>query len=193
MAPVGRSHPNRRRFAVALDIARRSAFAADAAIDSRRTPGDNVDMADPSPAQPSGRRGDIQPWRWAELLARQLDVPGSVVQRALAALLILAIAGSAAVLLTSAACTPADIAADVHARALGLPIQPCPGCSLCGMSRAFSALTHLQLREAFSFHPGVLLCYPLPWLLLMLGPGIAVRAWRASSGPPSPPPTRSHP
>ncbi len=143
-------------------------------------------MAELSPPAPGHSRDRLAPW--LEGLGRRLDVPGPAVQRALAALILVAMAGAAAILVTSAACTPADIAADVHARALGLPARPCPGCSLCGMSRAFSAITHLRLREAVSFHPGVLLCYPVPWLLLLLGPGIAFRAWRASRGQPLPPP-----
>lgn len=60
-------------------------------------------------------------------------------------------------------------------RALGLVPPGCPGCSMCGMSRAFGALGHGRLEEALTFHPAVLAIWPLAWLVALGGPLALVR------------------
>src|SRR5688572_9139031 len=51
-------------------------------------------------------------------------------------------------------------------RLLGLTPQPCPGCVLCGMSRAFTAASHGDLARALEFNPLVVLAYPAAWALV---------------------------
>jgi hypothetical protein len=83
-----------------------------------------------------------------------------------------------AVLAVSVAYDPAEIAADLHRHAFGLPIDPCPGCGWCGMSRAFSAMSHLAPFAAVDYNPWVLLHYPLTLTLALGGPWLSVRSWR---------------
>jgi hypothetical protein len=56
---------------------------------------------------------------------------------------------------------PEGIARQEHVAWLGVRFAPCPGCALCGMSRAFSALAHGDLAHAQDFNRGVLLAWPL--------------------------------
>lgn len=83
-----------------------------------------------------------------------------------------------AVLTASVVWTPEQIAAGAHMRALGLPEGACAGCPWCGMSRAFSAISHLRWSEAINWNIGVLIHYPLMVLLAVLGPLLALRNLR---------------
>ena len=56
---------------------------------------------------------------------------------------------------------PQGIARQEHVAWLGVRFAPCPGCALCGMSRAFSALAHGDFALAREFNPGVVLAWPL--------------------------------
>jgi hypothetical protein len=56
---------------------------------------------------------------------------------------------------------PEGIARQEHVAWLGVRFAPCPGCALCGMSRAFSALAHGELARAQAFNRGVVLAWPL--------------------------------
>jgi len=56
---------------------------------------------------------------------------------------------------------PEGIARQEHVAWLGVRFAPCPGCALCGMSRAFSALAHGELARAQGFNRGVVLAWPL--------------------------------
>lgn len=60
-------------------------------------------------------------------------------------------------------------------RALGLTPHPCPGCVLCGMSRAFTAASHGELARALEFNPLVVLAYPAAWALVAAAAFIALR------------------
>ena len=86
--------------------------------------------------------------------------------------------GAIALLAVSLAYTPEQIAAGGPLASLRL--APCPGCVLCGMSRAFCAASHLRLDEAFQFNPLVALIYPLVWGLALGGPLLAW-SWRERS------------
>mgnify|MGYP002777813209 len=55
------------------------------------------------------------------------------------------------------------------ARLLGLTPQPCPGCVLCGMSRAFTAVSHGEFARALAFNPLVVLAYPAAWFVVGAG------------------------
>lgn len=72
-----------------------------------------------------------------------------------------------------------EMAAGAPWRLVGLTPSPCPGCAMCGMSRAFTALSHGQLVDALRFHPGVVVLYPAFCVLAVAGPVIALR-WLAS-------------
>jgi ABC-type Na+ efflux pump permease subunit len=74
----------------------------------------------------------------------------------------------------AAAALAASFAWDVAAMASGAPWRwvgwqpsPCPGCAACGLSRAFSAASHAQVREAIQFNAGVLALYPMAWLVVV--------------------------
>lgn len=75
-----------------------------------------------------------------------------------------------AVLAVSATWTPEAMAAGGPLAELGLRLRPCAGCVLCGMSRAFCALSHLRPAEALGFNPLVVLAYPLVVGLAISGP-----------------------
>lgn len=60
-------------------------------------------------------------------------------------------------------------------RALGLTPQPCTGCVLCGMSRAFTAASHGDFGAALEFNPLVVLAYPATWALVGAAAFIALR------------------
>jgi hypothetical protein len=83
------------------------------------------------------------------------------------------------VLLVSALWTPEQIAAGAHLKALNLPFEQCPGCPWCGMSRAFSAVSHLRFGEAFGHNPAVLIHYPMFAMVGLLGPLAASKNLRA--------------
>lgn len=79
--------------------------------------------------------------------------------------------GALALLAVSFAYTPETIVGG--GPLAGLRAAPCPGCVLCGMSRAFCAASHLRLDEAFAFNPLVAVIYPLVWALALGGPWLA--------------------
>ncbi len=78
-------------------------------------------------------------------------------------------------LLLSAVFAPEAMANGAPLRLVGVEPQLCPGCPLCGMSRAFSCVTHAQFARAFDFNRGVLLAYPMFAALAVLGPAVLVR------------------
>jgi hypothetical protein len=60
-------------------------------------------------------------------------------------------------------------------RLLGWQPRPCPGCAACGLSRAFSAVSHGRWSEALHFNLGVLALYPATCLTALAGTCAAVR------------------
>lgn len=63
-------------------------------------------------------------------------------------------------------------------RAVGLEPVPCPGCLLCGLSRAFTATSHGELARALAFNPLVAVLYPVFWATALAGPLLAFRLVR---------------
>lgn len=82
---------------------------------------------------------------------------------------------AAGALIASFLWSPEAVASGAPMLALGLDPYVCPGCPSCGLSRAFSAMSHLRAGEAIDFNPGVLLGYPLAWLIAGLGPTLLLR------------------
>jgi hypothetical protein len=81
----------------------------------------------------------------------------------------------------SAAFTPEALAEGAPIRLVGLEPHHCPGCPLCGMSRAFSCVTHAHFSRAVEFNAGVLLAYPAAALLACIGPlALAGELWKRS-------------
>ncbi|MEZ4441515.1 MAG: DUF2752 domain-containing protein [Polyangiaceae bacterium] len=74
--------------------------------------------------------------------------------------LVLPVAFAVVALLCGAWYPPEAIAAGAHWDVLGWSPPPCPGCGMCGMSRAFSALLHGRLGQAWAFNPAVVLVFP---------------------------------
>lgn len=72
------------------------------------------------------------------------------------------------------------MAAGAPWRALGIEPYACPGCALCGMSRAFTSASHGELARAFDFNPLVALLYPGFWALALSGPLAALALLRSS-------------
>ncbi len=70
-------------------------------------------------------------------------------------------------LLISFLFAPGAIARGEHLSALGLSLAPCPGCGMCGMSRAFACFSHGELARALELNPGVVVAWPL-FLVLTL-------------------------
>lgn len=66
--------------------------------------------------------------------------------------------------------SPEAIAAGAHLEALGLPVRPCPGCALCGLSRAFAWAMRGELGLALGLNPLVLPLFPTFWALAIGGP-----------------------
>ena len=58
---------------------------------------------------------------------------------------------------------------------LGLQPAHCPGCAACGLSRAFSAVSHARWREALAFNVGVVAVYPAAVALALAGVWITSR------------------
>jgi len=77
-----------------------------------------------------------------------------------------------AVLLASFVWAPEAIASGAPVRLLGLEPR---SCAACGLSRAFSAASHMRLADAVAWNPGVVLSYPLAWLVALGGPALFVR------------------
>lgn len=78
-------------------------------------------------------------------------------------------------LVLSAAFGPEAMADGAPLRLVGAEPQHCQGCPLCGMSRAFSCVTHAQFARAFEFNRGVLIAYPMFEALAVLGPAFLAR------------------
>jgi hypothetical protein len=116
----------------------------------------------------------VRPWRVSR---RRL-----IIERLLARLLVALVALPGAFALTSLtvsfAFDPAQIARGDHLRAFGISLAPCPGCALCGMSRAFSAWSHGQWLAAIELHAGVVLAWPAFALLAIVSAVAAARLWR---------------
>jgi hypothetical protein len=93
----------------------------------------------------------------------------------------LGICGCAALAALVASCvwSPAELAAGAPLELVGVPRRACPGCPLCGMSRAFAALSRLRVDEALAFNRGVLVAYPAAALLALAGPLACVASLRA--------------
>lgn len=89
--------------------------------------------------------------------------------RTAAWLLLLAASGAAVVLCLSFVVPPEAMAAGEPLASLGLRPPPCPGCVLCGMSRAFACASRGEVGRALAFHPGVAVLYPAAWLLAVAG------------------------
>ncbi|MCZ6462837.1 MAG: DUF2752 domain-containing protein [Proteobacteria bacterium] len=83
--------------------------------------------------------------------------------------------GALAVLVVSAVWSPEAMAGGEPLLLLGVTPEPCPGCPLCGMSRAFAAMTRWDVGAAVGFNPGVLLLYPLLGLVAVAGPALSLR------------------
>ncbi len=75
-----------------------------------------------------------------------------------------------AILITSFAFTPEEMANGGPLALVGVVPAKCPGCILCGMSRAFCAASHLHAARALAFNPLVSLLYPLTWAVALGGP-----------------------
>lgn len=86
--------------------------------------------------------------------------------------------GAAVVLLMSSIYSPSAIAAQEHLGPFARAMPACGGCGLCGMSRAFSAISHGELQSAIDFNPGVLIVWPLMWVLLAVSIFGVYRLWR---------------
>lgn len=85
------------------------------------------------------------------------------------------------VLVLSVVFAPEAMADGAPVRLLGFEPHTCPGCPLCGMSRAFSCISHAQFGRGVDFNSGVLLAYPAAVALAFLGPIIWVRElWKRS-------------
>ena len=71
--------------------------------------------------------------------------------------------------------SPAELADGAPWSSLGLAAPHCPGCWLCGMSRAFAALGHGHLAQAVAHNPLVLALWPLSWLVALGGSLVLAR------------------
>lgn len=67
-----------------------------------------------------------------------------------------------------------QVAAGAHLTRWGVPARTCPGCALCGLSRAVAHASHGELREALGENRLVVLAYP-GLCLLALAPLWAIR------------------
>ncbi len=102
-------------------------------------------------------------------------------ERLMGALLKLLVAApgafAAACLAISVAFDPVEIARRDHLVWLGLELAECPGCALCGLSRAFSAWSHGDLSAAVGFHAGVAVIWPLFVVLFVVSAVGVYRLW----------------
>jgi hypothetical protein len=81
----------------------------------------------------------------------------------------LALGGAAT--LVCASYTPAQLGAGAHWARLGWSPAACPGCALCGMTRAFSAVLHGDVALALDYNPMVMVMFPAVMI------ATAVAAW----------------
>ena len=70
------------------------------------------------------------------------------------------------------------IAAGEHLGALREHVVPCSGCVLCGMSRAFAAFSHGDFALAMDLNSGVVVAWPLAWMVLAVSAFGVVRTLR---------------
>lgn len=80
---------------------------------------------------------------------------------------------SAYAIVASFVFTPEAIARQDHVAFLGVKFAPCPGCVLCGMSRAFSAFAHGDVARAIDLNPGVVAFFPL-FCLMAIGFAVGI-------------------
>ena len=85
----------------------------------------------------------------------------------------------------AAAMLVASFTWNVEAMASGAPWQlvgwqprACPGCAVCGLSRAFAAVSHGRWSDALHFNASVLALYPAACFVALLGATAAVRSLR---------------
>ena len=76
-------------------------------------------------------------------------------------------AGSALALMLSFIFDPAAVGAGRHLGPFAALATPCSGCGLCGMSRAFSCLSHGRLDAALAYNSAALVVYIAVWSLLL--------------------------
>jgi hypothetical protein len=84
---------------------------------------------------------------------------------------LLAVVGVVAwgVLGVSFAFTSQEIAAGEIQQALGMEQEACPGCALCGLSRAFSAASHGSWQVAMDLSRLFFPAYGVTWLMAIGG------------------------
>ena len=75
----------------------------------------------------------------------------------------------------SFAFSPAEVAAGAIQDAVGLERSDCPGCSLCGLSRAFSFASHGEWRDAGELNRLFFPAYSLIWLIALSGLWVVTR------------------
>lgn len=90
---------------------------------------------------------------------------------------------AAAALAASFAWSVEAMADGAPLRLVGLAPNVCPGCAACGLSRAFTAVSHGEFARAVAFNPSVVVLYPLAWLVALAGPLIAARHLLERSSP----------
>ncbi len=86
---------------------------------------------------------------------------------------------AAACLAVAAAFSPQAIAAGEHLRLLGVVPAACPGCVLCGLSRAFAWAIRGEAARAFDMNPLVLVCFPLALALAVAPLWLLSGRWRS--------------
>ena len=80
----------------------------------------------------------------------------------------------------SAALAPDALAAGAPESWLGLAPHSCPGCPLCGMSRAFSCATRADFARAWDLNHGVVIAYPLTLFFAVAGLVVVHRTLKRS-------------
>ena len=78
----------------------------------------------------------------------------------------------------SFAYSPEAVGAGEHLGAFRSAFVPCSGCSMCGMSRAFAALSHFDLSRALHFNAAVVVAWPSAWLVGFTSAFGTARLWR---------------
>ena len=77
---------------------------------------------------------------------------------------------SIAVLAISFLFSPAEVAAGTIQASLGIEVASCPGCALCGLSRAFSLASHGEWRDSMELNILFLPTYGACWALALATP-----------------------
>ena len=65
---------------------------------------------------------------------------------------------------------PIEVAKGEHLTWLNVSLQQCPGCGLCGLSRAFSLASHGFFVEALRLNWLVGAFYPIAWITVISSP-----------------------